>query len=352
MSINEFIQSLTKNKKSSELNTLFKKPIPENKLQMPVSQVFEPNVYYQADLLYMPNDEGFKYILGCVDLYDGALDAEPLKERNNKTIIEAFKRIFKRKYLTFPVFITLDQGTEFKGETEDYFNSNGVYVKYALTGRHRQLANIERVNQKIQSILFKRMASQELLTGEPSKEWVLDLSELVEIFNKKKKKPLKQAISDIPVADEYSGNLLKIGQKVRILLDYPINNTNHKRLNGNFRTSDTRWTNKIYKIKEVLLKPSYPPMYLTDNNDDVARTKNQLQPVSNKLIEPDARFIRGEPEFYLVSKILDKRIVNRKTEYKIKWRGFSEDQATWISSKELERTNDLKEMKRKFNEEN
>ena len=186
MSIKEFIKSLEKNKNSSELQTLYKKPKPETKGQMPISQVFQKNIYYQADLLYMPEDQYYKYILVCVDMYDGTMDAEPLKLRDNKNIIKAFKEIFKRKYLDYPLIITLDQGSEFKGDTKSYFESNKTNVKYALTGRHRQLANVERANQKIQSILFKRMASQELLTGEPSIEWVEDLPELIKIFNESK----------------------------------------------------------------------------------------------------------------------------------------------------------------------
>lgn len=352
MSIKEFVKDLKRSKKTSELNQLFKKPVPETKGQIPIAQVFEKNVYHQADVLYMPEDDGYKYLLGVIDLYDGSCDAEPLKERDNKSIIEGFKTIYHRKYLEYPVFITLDQGSEFKGQTQDYFDNIGTYVKYALTGRSRQLATAERFNQRVQSVLFKRMASQELLTGEPSKEWVGDLKELIELLNEKKKKPLKEAISDIPIVDEYTGNLLKIGQKVRLQLDYPINNTNNKRLHGTFRTSDIRWSPKIYEITEVLLKPGFPPMYLVNDDSNVSRTKNQLQPVAKKLKEPDAKYIRGNPEHYIISKILDKRRVNRKVEYLCKWKGFPENQATWISNDELNRTKDLKEMKKKFNEEN
>ena len=49
MSIKEFIKSLEKNKNSSELQTLYKKPKPEKNGQMPISQVFQKNIYYQAD---------------------------------------------------------------------------------------------------------------------------------------------------------------------------------------------------------------------------------------------------------------------------------------------------------------
>ena len=352
MSIREFYNDLKTKKKGTELGQLYKKPKTEMKGQMPISQVFQKNIYYQADLLYMPEDQKYKYILVCVDMYDGTIDAEPLKQRDNISVIKAFKEIFKRKYLDYPLIITLDQGSEFKGDTKAFFEANGTNVKYALTGRHRQLANVERANQRTQSVLFKRMASQELLTGEPSVEWVDDLPELIKVFNEHKKKPLQKELYEDPIADDYSGKLLKIGQKVRLQLDYPINNTDNKRLGGTFRTSDIRWSPKTYEITEVLLKPGFPPMYLTDANDNVARTKNQLQPVSKKLIEPDAKYIRGEPEYYIISKILDKRIVNRKTEYKVKWKGFPEAQATWVSAKELDRTKDLKQLKRDFNEEN
>ncbi len=189
MSIEEFYNEIKKGyKANTELNNLYKKPKPENKSEMPITQVFEKDVYYQADVLYMPEDDGYKYILVCVDLYDGTIDCEALKQLGVDNIIKAFKEIFKRNYLNYPEFITFDRGTEFKGDKIiQYFKDNGTNVKYALTGRSRQLANVERANQKIGTILFKRMTNQELITGEPDKNWVSDLKPLVKVLNKNKK---------------------------------------------------------------------------------------------------------------------------------------------------------------------
>ena len=64
-------------------------------------------------------------------------------------------------------------------------------------------------------------------------------------------KNFKKEISEDPIADNHSGNLLTIGQSVRIQLDYPINTTNNNRLGGTFRTSDIRWSSKTYQITEV-----------------------------------------------------------------------------------------------------
>ncbi len=352
MSIRDFYNDIKKNgKANTELNQLFKKPIPEVGIYMPKSQVFTKDAYYQADVLYMPEDKGFKYILVCVDMYDGTIDAEPIKEVNPANVLKGFKEIFKRKYLNYPLFITFDKGHEFKGaEIINYFKANGTNVKYALTGRSRQLANAERANQKIATVLFKRMTSQELITGEPDKQWVDDLKPLIEVLNEHKKKPLEHELKTIPFVDKYSGKLLTIGQNVRQLLDYPINNTNNARLIGGFRSSDIRWSPKATKITEVLLKPGYPPLYLTDSNDNVARTKNQLSVVRKDEQEPDAKYLRGTPEHYQIAEILDKRVRGRKTEYKIRWKGYKAEDATWEPASVLDRTETLRKMKSKFNE--
>lgn len=353
MSIEDFYNTIKTNSKNTELNKLYKKPVSEVKKYMPSSQIFEKNIYYQADVLYMPEDEGFSYILVCVDMYDSSVDAEPIKKVDVDNVLIAFKQIFKRKYLKYPVFITFDKGTEFNSnKIIEYFKKHKTNIKYGLTGRSRMLANVERMNQTIGTILFKRMTSQELLTGEVSKEWVDDLKPLIKVLNltENKKIPLKQEIDNMPIVDKWSGDLLRIGQNVRLLLDYPINNTNKSRIYGKFRSTDVRWTQKIYKITEVLLKPGYPPMYLTDINDNVARTKNQLNKVSRNEKEPDNKFIRGNPEHHIIKKILNKKIENGKTFYLTQYKGYNENNAIWEHTSIYNRTNDLKELRKAYND--
>ena len=107
-------------------------------------------------------------------MHDGRIDAEPMKDVNKFEVLKAFKKIYSRDIFILSYIITFDKGNEFKNpEVEKYFNQNGTLtLTLTLTGRSRQLANVERANQKISSILFKRMANQELITGEQNNDLI------------------------------------------------------------------------------------------------------------------------------------------------------------------------------------
>jgi hypothetical protein len=77
--------------------------------------------------------------------------------------------------------------------------------------------------------------------------------------------------------------ILEINQKVRKILDYPINAYDNKKVDSKFRTGDMRFSKDIYKIKHIILNPNMPPLYMLNkiDNDEildntVAYTTNQL----------------------------------------------------------------------------
>jgi hypothetical protein len=71
-------------------------------------------------------------------------------------------------------------------------------------------------------------------------------------------------------------DLLEIGTKVLVTLDYPIDIVTGKKLYGKFRKSDIRWSRDAKKIIWVVLKPNQPPMYRVDG-EEILRTRQQLQ---------------------------------------------------------------------------
>jgi Integrase core domain len=265
------------------LDELYKQPTKErDKAQF---QVFKSNLIQQADLLYVPNDSGYKYILVVVDDHSRKLDAEKLRNKDSSTIVKAFEKIYNRHILELPKdTIELDSGVEFKNnDIRNYFDKHNVRIRYALVGRHRAEALVERKNQILGTLIHRIQAHKELETGRTNKQWIKYLPDLVREINNHLPKPINEAISSDPIINDYNKKLLEKGYSVRVLLDYPID-MNNKRLYGNFRSGDIRWSPQIYKITEVLLKPGMPPEYLTTKTNQVAYSKEQLQLVTHHFV--------------------------------------------------------------------
>lgn len=339
----------TKELKNEQIYNLYKKPTPEKGDDMPRFQVFKEGEFQQADILYLPEDKGFKYCLVVVDNASRRFDAEPVKILSSKSVLDTIKKIYKRPYVKMPESrLEVDAGKEFQGEFKKYFNDNDVEIRVAKTGRSRQQALVERKNFSIAKLLFFRMTAQELATDEPSTEWVEDLPQVVKLINAKigKFKPPKiedlQRLKD--KGSKLNHELLEQGTKVRVMLDKPQEVTG-QRLSGKFRATDVRWNKDIRIIKHIIMKPGYPPLYLLNDpkgkdsyEKGVAYTKLQLQPVSESENKPPAYLQKK----FIVDKILDKK--NNK--YLIKWKGYPSSQNTWEPVKNIKQ--DAPEIAKQF----
>ena len=226
--------------------------------------------------LKKPKTEGYRYALVCVDIHSRKCDAEPVKDKTSDSIIKGYKNIYKRGIVKIPKVMHVDSGTEFKGDVAKYLEKLGVKVRIAEVQRHRQQAMVERKNQIIGSIIAQLQGHKELDTNDVNTEWVSLLPSIIKEINANLPKPLVTQPSNFPYSDKTNQDLLAKGSLVRIQLDYPKRLYDEKKLGGKFRDSDAKWTKEKYPIKEVLLKPSEPPMYLT-THDPAFHTRQQLQ---------------------------------------------------------------------------
>ena len=295
-------------KQETLVQKLMTKPIKEEPPEMPhFSRHLKKNYIHQVDLLYLPSEKASKYALTVIDIASRLVDAEPIRKRDSYSVMKAIEKIYARNILDIPNEIQTDNGSEFKGNFESWLNTNNIKHRTALTNRHRQQALVEKANSRIAKPLFARMLEEELQTGKISKKWLEDLPKVVATLNKNVKPVKKQ--SDIPTC--YKGkkildkrtnkykyvtegdcDLLEQGTKVRRILDYPIDHLNSKRLGFGFRETDVRWDKNVSTISHILIKPYQPPMYILDDNDNVAYTKKQLQVVDDNEIQPRKEAIR------------------------------------------------------------
>ena len=280
----ELIQSLLskKHKIKSEdkninlLHALYEIPKKESGKEMAKYQVFKDG-YQQADILFLPKDNKYKYCLVVTDVHSHVTDAEPITNKSSSAVADAFEIIYKRKILKKPVSITFDNGSEFKGEVKRYFEDWGdVFLRTAETNRHKQVALVENKNKNIGGTLHKLMALIELQTDKQSNNWVKYLPDVIETMNENLTKPINTQLSDTPYSSNYNKDIITEGSKVRVKLDYPISLIGEARLHGTFRTSDIRWSKEIYPVTNIIFKPGYPVMYQV-GDEDFTRSRNELQ---------------------------------------------------------------------------
>ena len=142
------------------------------------------NYNFMADVLFLPETKkGFKYLLVVVDIGTNACDFEPIKDKASETILQAFQKIMKRKYLDKPyASIRTDDGKEFRGAFQSWMTENSIFHKISAPGRHKQTGNVEILNKDLGRILNGYMNSIEEKTGKQYKEWIESKGKKPEIF--------------------------------------------------------------------------------------------------------------------------------------------------------------------------
>ena len=308
------LKLLENNNETSLLTNLTKAPAKEPNDVMPHTTAPVENATHQADILFLPDDDGFKYLLVVVDIATRKTDAQPLKSKDSDAVLKAIQKIYKRKILKLPKRIEVDAGKEFKGEFMKYFEKYSK-VLTKLTGRHRQQSVVETKNYQFGKILNERMLVEEINNDEESHSWVDIVPQVVNLLNKYFSiKPILSNPEDKEKVNNKNKNMLPVGTRVRIQLDNPMSYQGDK-LHGKFRAGDVRWSKQVHTITDYFLRPGQPPMYQIDNRNDVAYTIYQLQEVNNDEVRPSTK---GQKK-WIVKQLLERKKIKNKIYFDVLW---------------------------------
>ena len=300
-------------------------------------QAYSKDYSQQADLLFLPEDQGFKYALVVVDVADRKADAEPLKDKKPETVLSAIKKIWSRPYINTPkAFLKVDDGSEFKGQFKKYMEENNIILMRGKPGRSRSQAIAEYLNLVIGKSIMIKQTNDELADDEENTEWADELPIIIKQYNefidekeetrKQLKKPSRQVKMYNDMMDlEVKSDLLEVGQKVYIPLDKP-QNIKSQRLTGQFRAGDLRFEPKPRKIESVLI--GNPTVYQVEGLPTSVYTREMLILDTGKKAKPTK-------QKYTVEKIMGKKRINNRIHYKIKWKGYPMSESTWEPRTEL-----------------
>jgi len=331
MATKEYLLDIYKNLNSkavtdNHIGNLYASP---KKDTLPEKTRFEPvppNNHHQIDLLYLPNDAGYKYALVVVDIGTRKMDAIQLKNKESKDVIKSLTELYNTsKYINKPKRITVDDGSEFKGVFADTIRKMKVDLRVAQTARHRQTCLAEHANGTIGAMIHRFQVGVENKTGHAYSKWIEYLSDIVEIMNSHAKPPKDNINKEAPY---FGNNILLEGTKVRVLLEHPINYLSKKRLHGDFRKSDIRWDDTVRTVERAIVRNGQPILYEISGKNHVWYSRNQLQVIpSNEKIK-DIDNVENDNNFE-IEKIINHEKRDNIMYFKVKWKGYSAKYDTW-----------------------
>jgi hypothetical protein len=274
-------------------------PIPKYVPQVSFNKITRPNMYHQADILYMPYDtvdrKLYKYCLNIVDVASRYKASVPLEDRSSARVAKAFKKIYSKADcpLIWPRVLQVDGGSEFKDEVIRLMDEKGVRIRVGTT--HKSQAIVERYNRTLAERLFKIQDAKELLTEGVNTAWVKNLSDIVNELNNSNTRLLGMSPVEAIQKDQVYALPSKIrkdrpvgAEEIRLpagsLVRYLLDNSDYQ---GRRRATDPIWSTKVYTIESSTVVDGQPVIYRLSDGPKKIFTREELLVVpSNTMLPP------------------------------------------------------------------
>ena len=270
-------------------------------------------------------NNGFCFILTCIDVFSKFAWAIPLKSKNAKNTLEAFQSIIlngKR----IPKKIHCDKGSEFINKD---FGSYLIEKKIKLYNTNSELkaSIVERFNRTLKEKMWRFFTK----TGE--NKWLDVLSSLVNSYNNSYHRSIKINPIDVNRNNENkifqslygfskeNGEINAI--KIKFKKDDKIRISKSKRVFEKGYTPN--WSEEIFVIKSVI--PSLPPTYkIVDlNNENIL----------GSFYDYEIQKVEKIDEIFNIQNILKKRKKDNKIEYFVSWKGYPKSFNSWVTQESI-----------------
>lgn len=258
--------------------------------------------------MFEKDNEGFKYILTCIDLFSRKAWVKGLKNKTGKEVVGAINQITNEAKAE-PEKIWVDKGSEFYNSDVKKLGIE-LYSTYGKT----KASVVERFNRTLKNMMFKEF------TKKGNRKWVNMLDKLLDKYNNKphrglggetpnnvyKKEPAK-IIQEIETNKKKPK--FKVGDKVRISYSKEVFDKGYY----------PNWGYELFTIAEVL--KTVPWTY------KIKDFKNNI--IEGSFYESELQKTQQKDGDYLVETILKTRKRKGKKEVLVKWLGYPESEATW-----------------------
>ena len=248
------------------------------------------NEKWQMDIFvfdnYAKQNNGYKYMLACIDVFSRQAYVQPMKTNNTLDCISAFKLILKKDV---PFSILSDHDSSFLSKDfQKLISDNNIAYNVNTLNDHKALSIIDRFAKTLKKILVEKMKKNKNL------KWLDILENTINDYNKMphsslyntapkdvNKKPNIQKIYNLNIEKAKTNVVesdLVIGNKVRI------------RISGLFsKASDQQFSDEIYIVKKV-------------NFGNISLDDNQTYKRTQLLKVPDSTVATDKPNLMMNAK--------------------------------------------------
>lgn len=275
----------------------------------------------QCDLIDMSRlakfNDGIKYVLTAIDVFSKYAYAIPLKSKNSKSMLKAFKKLFKQCKVNISNIQT-DFGLEFYNKlVQNYFKRLNIH-HYSSYSEHKASV-VERFNRTLKSRLFR------IFTHTNSYRYIDTLKSVLKSYNGSKHRTTGYAPDK--VTPELESTIFEKVYGYNAQLKYKFNVGDRVRISKVKQTFSKgylpNWTDEVFTIYKRF--PSFPPTYLLQ---DLKSTN-----VKGRFYQEELqKVIKESHDFWRVERVLKSKGVGVNKEYYVKWVGFDQRFNSWVKA--------------------
>lgn len=281
---------------------------------------------WQGDLGVMRNisdaNDGFEYILFCIDAFSKLGYAAPIKTKQPEDVIKGFESILNAE--NAPLYLMTDNGTEFVNkQLKSYLLKRGIYH---YTGRNSstKAAIAERFIRTIKSRLYK------YFTANNTTRYLEVLPDIIEGYNHAYHRSIKMKPIDV------TANHTKVIRE-RLFGAPPPAKTPFK-----FKVNDLVKVTVEKKQFEKGYVKTHSEEYFTihsryrrDNFNLYQLIDLSFEPIAGSFYELELLKVEKEGAIYKVEKILKSRGRGRTREHLVRWLGYPSKFDQWIPARDV-----------------
>jgi transposase InsO family protein len=289
-------------------------------------EVFGVDIQWQADLVDMQQlakyNDGYRYILMCIDVFSKYGWAVPLKTKTGKELVEAFTSILSKDGRK-PLKLQTDKGTEFLNKDFQKMLKD-VDIHFFTVNSELKASVVERWNRTIKDRMWR------YFTHNNTHRYIDILDDIINSYNNSWHSSIKAEPVSVTKSNEARIRTV-LYPKLKVATKYRFAKGDHVRLSKNKLKFEKgyigNWTEEIFEVSTI--KKRHVPVYkLVDL---------QKQPIDGVFYEPELQKVRKKTasDLFVIEKVLETKGKGKYKKHLVCWRGYPESFNSWVPATEV-----------------